>query len=78
MAEAPITEHEIDKILRHPMEIVDDVVWQRKQNNSWFEAILKVKHPQRGISLDMRLSLNELDRGKYSFSLLLWGSHRIR
>lgn len=78
MAEAPITEHELDQILSQAMEIVDDVIWQRKQNDSWFESTLKVNHPQRGISLEMRLSVNELDRGKYAFSLLLWGAHRIR
>jgi len=78
MAEAPITEHELTQILSQPMEIVDDIVWQRKQNTSWFGAVLKVRHPQRGITLEMRLSVNEMDRGKYSFSILLWGCHRIR
>jgi Pyruvate/2-oxoacid:ferredoxin oxidoreductase delta subunit len=78
MAEAPITEHELDRILSQPMEIIDNVIWQRKPNNSWLEAVLKVKHPQRGVTLEIRLSVNDLDRGKYSFSLLLWGGHRIR
>jgi hypothetical protein len=34
MAEAPITEHEIEQILSQPMEIIGDVGWQNKQNNS--------------------------------------------
>lgn len=77
MLEAPITEHEIDQILRAPIKILDNVIWQKKQNNIWFESILKVIHPQRGIRLEMRLSVNDLDRNKYSFSLL-WDIHRIR
>lgn len=78
MAEAPITEREIDQILSETMEILDDVIWQRKQNNVWLESTLKVRHLQRQIKLELRLSVNDLDRDKCSFSLILWGSHRIR
>lgn len=78
MAEAPITAHEIEQILSQPMEIIGDVGWQNKQNNSWYETTMKVSHPSKDISLEMRISVNEFDKKKYSFSLLLWGAHRIR
>lgn len=78
MAAAPVTEAEVTALLAQPMSVDDPVQWIQKGNDVWAEAALRVRHPNRGINLSVRMTVNLVAPEKFSLSLLLDNSHRIR
>lgn len=74
MPEAPITDAEIAQILSNPLIISESVTWARKNDDSWAEATVHVKHELRGIDLMVKLTANLKDRVKFSVSLLCNGT----
>ncbi len=78
MPDLPITERQVERILTKEMQITDNIRWNKKQNYNTWEAKIDVKHPQRKIALEIRITVNDSDRGKYSINLLLYRYYRIR
>ncbi len=75
---APITEAEIASLLSASMSIDRPVQWVQKSQDVWVEATLPIRHPRSDILLTVKITVNIVARSKYSISLLLNNSHRIR
>lgn len=78
MAGPPVTEAQVAALLAVALAIDQPVEWRGKRNDVWVEASLRVRHPERRVGLEVRITANLLAREKFSIVLLLSGEHRIR
>jgi len=77
MARLPITETECSRILSLPKGITDDIVWSKKANKSWASSKVPVDSELRG-KLEIIITVNMDEPSKFSITLLLNSTHRIR
>lgn len=76
MARPVVSESESRSILASPKSIRDNIEWNRKANDAWFEALVGVSGDFRG-RLELIATVNAEAPTRYGFSLLLNGAHRI-
>ena len=76
MAKIPLTEKDIDNILKSPKVIKENVQWHLDPNHAWAKCELKVENK---LKVDLRLYLNWNIEvlSLFSFSLILSRAYRI-
>ncbi len=75
---APLTEVEAAAILALPKSIDTPVIWVHKADRLWAEATLPIRQPRGDINLSLKITINLRTREKFSVTLLLNGSLRVR
>ncbi len=73
----PITETEVEKILKTSKVVNQNVKWKTGANKSWFSCNLNVEN-DLNFKLTLILNINIELTSKFSFSLLLNHIYRIR
>jgi len=76
MARVAVTEQEVSRILSAPKVVAEDVKWQPKAHGHWVGCELTVENQLR-LTLHVYANANLMDRGKYSFALILSRNYRI-
>ena len=76
LAQVPITEEVVGKILQARKVIEQDIIWRTNDNSSWAKCEVKVQNRIKA-SLELHLNQNIEGAGSYSFALLLNKCYRI-
>jgi len=76
MAQVPLTNFEVNKIIQAPKVVKEDVRWSIGMHQTWVKCELDVKNKLKA-NLKLYLNWNNEERSFFSFSLVLNNAYRI-